>query len=48
MRFRIGDVDLVEDIKQAFLNIELDEGDRDFLSFLWVENISEKDKYSCI
>ena len=48
IRFRIGGVDLVEDMKQAFLNIELDEGDRDFLSFLWMKNISEKDKYSCI
>ena len=44
LRFRIGDVALVADIKQAFLNIEIDEGDRDFLRFLCVENISEKDK----
>ena len=35
---------LVADIKQAFLNIEIDEADRDFLRFLWVENISKKDK----
>ena len=35
---------LVADIKQVFLNIEIDEGDRDFLRFLWVENISEKDR----
>ena len=35
---------LVADIKQVFLNIEIDEGDRDFFRFLWVENISEKDK----
>ena len=35
---------MVADIKQVFLNIEIDEGDRDFLRFLWVENISEKDK----
>ena len=27
---RIGDVGLVEDLKQAFLNIEIDEGDREF------------------
>ena len=44
LRFRIGDVALVADIKQAFLNIEIDEGDRGFLRFLWVENISEKGK----
>ena len=35
---------LVADIKQAFLNIEIDEGDSGFLRFLWVENISEKGK----
>ena len=35
---------LVADIKQAFLNIEIDEEERDFFRFLWVENISEKDK----
>ena len=44
LRFRIGDVALVADIKQAFLTIEIDEGDRNFLRFLWVENNSEKDK----
>ena len=44
LRFRIGDVALVADIKQAFLNIEIDEGDSGFLRFLWVENISEKGK----
>ena len=27
-----------------FLNIAIDEVDRDFLRFWWVENISEKDK----
>ena len=30
LRFRIGGVALVADIKQAFLNIEIDEGDREF------------------
>ena len=35
---------LVADIKQAFLNIEIDEGDRDFLRLLRVENILEKGK----
>ena len=44
LRFRTGGVALVADIKQAFLNIEIDEGDRDFFTFLSVENISEKDK----
>ena len=27
-----------------FLNIEIDEGNRDFLKFLWVEHFSEKHK----
>ena len=44
LKFRIGDVALVTDIKHTFLNIEIDEEDRGFLRFLWVENISEKDK----
>ena len=44
LRFRIGDVALVADIKQGLLNIEKDEGDRDFLRFLRMENISGKDK----
>ena len=44
LRFRIGDVGLVADTKQAFLNIETEEKDRDLLRLLWVENISEKDK----
>ena len=35
---------LVADVKQAFWNKEIDEGDGDFLRFLWVENILEKDK----
>ena len=30
LRFRIGDVALVADIKQAFLHIEIEEGDADF------------------
>ena len=34
----------VKDIKPTFLNIEICEGDSDFLRFLWVEYISEKDK----
>ena len=30
LRFRIGDMGLVADIKQMFLNVEIGEGDRDF------------------
>ena len=38
LRFRNRDVALVADIKQAFLNIEIDQGDRDFLRSLWEKN----------
>ena len=34
LRFRIGDMALVADIKQAFLNTEIDEGNRNLLRFL--------------
>ena len=44
LRVRIRDVALIADIKQAFLNIEIDEGDRDFFRLLWVVNILEKGK----
>ena len=44
LRFRIWGMALVPDIKQAFLNIQIYEGDRDFLRFLWVEKFSEKDE----
>ena len=33
-RFRVGGVALVADMKQAFWNIEIDEGGSDFLKFL--------------
>ena len=42
LRFRFCGVGLVADIKQAFLNIEIDVGYRDFPRFLWVEDLSEK------
>ena len=45
LRFRIGDVGLVADIKQVILKIEIDEGYRDFLRFLWVEKIYQKKKW---
>ena len=44
LRFRIWDVGLVGDIKQAFISIDIDVGERDFFRFLWMENISEKHK----
>ena len=34
---------LTSDIKAAFLNIRIDEEDRDFLRLLWVSNIEENE-----
>jgi len=39
IRFRCHKVVLVGDIEKAFLNIEVDKGDRDCLRFLWVEDV---------
>ena len=30
---------LVSDIQQAYLNVEINEEDRDFLRFLWINNV---------
>ena len=43
LRFREQPVVLVGDIEKAFLNIEVHEGDRDCLRFLWVKEIHDKD-----
>ena len=44
LRFRFNFVAILADIKQAFLNIEISKEHRDFLRFLWYENIdSESD-----
>ena len=40
VRFRILRVALVADIEKAFLNVEVDEGDRDSLRFLWVDDVA--------
>ena len=42
-RFRENNVAVVGDIEKAFLNVEIDEADRDCLRFLWVENIHDKE-----
>lgn len=44
LRFKVGNMGLVSGIKQAFLNIEIDEAQWNFLRFLLVGNILEKDK----
>ena len=41
MRWRIPDVALTGDIEGAFLCIEVDEADRDFLRFLWYDENGE-------
>ena len=38
LRFRENRIGIVADIEKAFLNIEVDEKDRDCLRFLWVED----------
>ena len=43
IRFRKNSIALVGDIEKAFLNVEVDEADRDCLRFLWVKDI-ESDK----
>ena len=41
LRFRIGKIGLVGDIKQAFLQVEIAEEHRDFVGFLWFKDINE-------
>ena len=43
IRFREKSIALVGDIEKAFLNIEVEERDRDCLRFLWVEDINSKE-----
>ena len=42
VRFRCFTYAVVSDIKAAFLNIRVDEKDRDFLRFLWVADINDE------
>ena len=39
IRFRIGKIGIVVDVQQAFLQIEIDENHRDFLRFIWFDNV---------
>ena len=41
LRFRTKAIAIVADIEKAFLNIYVDETERDFLRFLWVKDIAD-------
>lgn len=43
MRFRAHKIGLVGDIEKAFLNIHVDENQRDLMRFLWVDDITKSD-----
>ena len=43
LRFRERKIALVGDIEKAFLNIGVQETDRDVLRFLWVDSVTEED-----
>ena len=42
LRFRVHEVAVTADIEKAFLNIEIDPGHRDFLRFLWVDDVNKE------
>ena len=41
LSFREKRVALIGDIEKVFLNIEVDKEDRDFLRFLWLDDVSD-------
>ena len=42
LRFRVHEVALTADIEKAFLNIEIDPEHRDFLRFLWIDDLDKE------
>ena len=42
LRFRFNFITILADIKQAFLNVEISKEHRDFLRFLWYENVNSE------
>lgn len=43
IKFRSKSIAVTSDIKAAFLQIEIDESDRDYTRFFWCDNVSSKD-----
>ena len=43
LRFRLNEIGMTADIRQAFLNIEIHEEHRNFLRFLWYDEVSKDD-----
>jgi len=42
MRFRVHEVVITAKIQKAFLDVEIDPEHRDFLRFLWVDDINKE------
>ena len=42
LRFRVHEAAKTADIEKAFLNIEIDSGHKDFLRFLWVDDVDQE------
>ena len=42
LRFRVHEVAVTADVEKAFLNIEIDPEHRDFLRFLWVDDVDKE------
>ena len=43
LRFRTRKVGLVADIKKAFLNIAVNEGQGNLMRFLWIDDVDKED-----
>ena len=43
LRIRLNKIALISDIKHAFLNVSVPESDKDFLRFLWVNDINSNE-----
>ena len=43
IRFRMNYIGILADIQQAFLNVKMSDEHKDFLRFLWVEDLTENE-----